>query len=90
VDVGVALTLGVLAWIFVFGGLGAWVAAQKHRSVNEGFALGALFGVFGVLIEALLPNLAPPQFAPEPLTRKRRVEEEENLQPVNWNDVGKG
>jgi hypothetical protein len=34
VDVGVAIILGLLAWIFVFGGLGAWVAAQKYRSVN--------------------------------------------------------
>jgi hypothetical protein len=43
-----------------------------------------------VLIEALLPTLAPPPRAGEPLTRKQRVEDAEDLPPVvNWRDVGR-
>jgi len=39
----------------VFGGLGAWVSSQRGRSEIEGFCLGAVFSILGVLIEALLP-----------------------------------
>lgn len=53
------LIVGLVAWIVggaIFGILGAWIADQKWRSGSEGFMLGALFGPFGCLIEALLPN----------------------------------
>ncbi len=39
----------------VFGGFGAWIAAQKRRGIFEGFVLGLLFGPLGVLVEAMLP-----------------------------------
>ena len=42
----------------IFGGLTAWIAAQKSRSALEGFALGFLFGPFGVLVEVFLPMRA--------------------------------
>ncbi len=38
------------------GGLSAWIAGQKRRDTSEGFILGFLFGPFGVLVEALLPQ----------------------------------
>ncbi len=47
---------GIFVW-FLCACFGAWVACQKNRSGHEGFFLGVLFGPFGVLIEALLPNL---------------------------------
>jgi hypothetical protein len=47
----------VLAFCTVFGLFGSWVARQKQRRELEGLILGALFGPFGVLIEALLPTL---------------------------------
>ena len=42
----------------IFGGVTAWIAAQKSRSALEGFALGFLFGPFGVLVEVFLPMKA--------------------------------
>ena len=55
-----SLILPVLILAFVFGCLGSWIASQKNRGGGEGFWLGFLFGPFGVLIEALLPTIAPP------------------------------
>lgn len=52
--VGVFLYLVACA---AFGGLGAFVAGAKGRSVGEGFLLGSLFGPIGALIEALLPTV---------------------------------
>jgi hypothetical protein len=49
------LPIIVPIWI-AMGVLGAWVAMQKNRSPVEGLMLGILFGPFGVLIIALLPN----------------------------------
>jgi hypothetical protein len=43
-------------WI-VMGAFGAWVAMAKNRSPIEGLVLGLLFGPFGVLITALMPNM---------------------------------
>jgi len=42
---------------FITGTLGAWVAIQKGRSDGEGFLLGFLLSLYGVLLEALLPTL---------------------------------
>jgi hypothetical protein len=49
------LAIVIPLWI-VMGFLGGFVAVQKHRAIAEGFAMGLVFGPFGVLIEALLPN----------------------------------
>ena len=54
--------VGVLAAIF--GGLGAFIAAQKRREVAEGLIMGLLFGPLGVLIEALLPSVDPNSTGP--------------------------
>jgi hypothetical protein len=48
----------ILTWLFLCGPLGGWVAGQKGRSGAEGFALGFVFGPFGVLVEALLPSIS--------------------------------
>lgn len=52
----VIVLVSVAVWMGVFGYLGSWVAEQCGRDTVEGLVLGALFGVFGVLIEALLPH----------------------------------
>ena len=44
----------VLAIGIVFGALGAFIAERKGRSHTEGFILGFLFGLIGVLIELIL------------------------------------
>jgi hypothetical protein len=44
-----------LAW-FAMAGLGAYIAAQKRRPIEEGVILGLLFGPLGVLVEGLLPT----------------------------------
>lgn len=41
---------------FVFGPLGAYVAAQKNRPKTEGFLLGFFFGPFGPIYEGMLPD----------------------------------
>lgn len=51
------LELIVIAiWMLLFGGLGAYVASAKRREVWEGMVLGGLFGILGVVVEALLPS----------------------------------
>jgi len=43
----------------LFPSLGFWIAGQKGRWPFEGLFLGLLFGPFGCLIEALMPNVQP-------------------------------
>lgn len=45
----------LIFWL-IMSVFGVWVAGQKNRKPSEGFLLGFLFGPFGVLIEALLPQ----------------------------------
>ena len=54
-DMGFLVLIGIAC---IFAGLTAWIAAQKSRSALEGFALGFLFGPFGVLVEVFLPMKA--------------------------------
>ena len=49
--------------VFGFSILGGWLAREKNRDATEGYALGFLFGPFGVLIEALLPTFTTEQAA---------------------------
>jgi len=67
-----AVWIGLAAWVGS-AVLGAWVAAQKSRSTFEGFALGCLFGPFGVLVEALLP--VPRIKSAVPKVRRRRLQD---------------
>jgi hypothetical protein len=47
--------------------LGSWVSKQKGRESEEGAALGCLFGPFGVLVGALMPNaVKQPPPPPDP------------------------
>lgn len=46
-----ALAIGV-----IFGALGAFIAERKGRSHTEGFILGFLFGLIGLLIELILSS----------------------------------
>ena len=38
-----------------------YIAAQKHRSMTEGFILGLVFGPIGAIVEVCLPTLEPPK-----------------------------
>jgi hypothetical protein len=69
-----------IVWILVFwcligGILGALLARSKHRKTWEGAVIGALLGLLGVLLVALLPEgsetptsapIAPPQLDAQP------------------------
>lgn len=41
---------------FVSAGIGAFIANTKGRSVAEGLLLGFILGIFGLIIEAVLPS----------------------------------
>ncbi len=54
------MTIGefLVAYIILgclMGGLGWWIAKQRHRPELEGLLLGFVFGPLGAVIEALLP-----------------------------------
>lgn len=51
----------ILVSALLFGGLGLYIASQKHRSLAEGWILGAMFGPVGCIIAALLPAKQPPR-----------------------------
>ena len=46
----------IIVWV-VCAFIAAGMAAEKNRPPAEGFALGLLLGVIGVIIEANLPTL---------------------------------
>ena len=48
--------LVVFAIGFIFGAIGAYIAEKKGRSHYEGFLLGYLFGLLGVIAEIFLPK----------------------------------
>ena len=45
-----------LLFAIIMGILGRYVAKEKNRSKSEGFWLGFLFSILGVIIVALLPT----------------------------------
>ena len=47
--VTIALTLGVIFQLAVFGPLAGWIGKTKGKAA-VGFALGALFGLLGIII----------------------------------------
>ncbi len=47
----ISLAFGVLT-----GAVGAYIAERKNRSHVEGFILGFLLGLIGILIELILPK----------------------------------
>jgi hypothetical protein len=53
--IGVIIFVVIVVGI-IFGALGAWVAHEKGRDTTEGFILGFLFAVTGVIVEGLLPS----------------------------------
>jgi hypothetical protein len=58
---GVAIVVIVLLVIWLALILGTMkLAKSKGRSAGEGVALGLLFGLIGLIIEALLPKRPPP------------------------------
>jgi uncharacterized membrane protein YeaQ/YmgE (transglycosylase-associated protein family) len=40
----------------VTGCIGCWIAHRKGRDKREGFILGFLFSIVGVMVEAFLPK----------------------------------
>ncbi|MGE4196031.1 MAG: hypothetical protein AB7G11_02760 [Phycisphaerales bacterium] len=63
--IGIAV-VAIAFCLVILGPFGLFVAAAKRRSKLEGFLLGLLFGPFGILIEALLPNGERPAPAGRP------------------------
>jgi hypothetical protein len=62
--------------------LGGWVASEKARDPMQSYMLAFFFGLFGVLIVALLPNGSY-----QPTTRSPEIPEEDELEP-DWNALG--
>ena len=63
----------------IMGFLGSYVATEKNRSGTEGFLLGLLFSILGVIIVALLPTKEKPKevlISDEEKERIKREEEE--------------
>jgi hypothetical protein len=46
----------LIALSLIMGFLGRYVAMEKNRSAAEGFWIGFLFSVLGIIIIALLPT----------------------------------
>ena len=64
----------------IMGFLGSYVASEKNRSGTEGFLLGLLFSIIGVIIVALLPTKEKKKDKPKEVViseeeRKRKDEE---------------
>jgi DNA-directed RNA polymerase subunit RPC12/RpoP len=49
----------ILIFWLLCAGIGMAIASAKNRSLMEGFFLSLLCGIFGVIIEALLPKEQP-------------------------------
>ena len=61
----------------ITGALGRYVASEKGRSGGEGFLLGFLFSILGVIIVALLPpkgNDAAPLDDEQLIKRKKEID----------------
>ena len=68
------MIIGLTALALIMGLLGRYVAMEKNRSKAEGFWLGFLFSILGVIIIALLPTIEKEK--PTELTDERRKEME--------------
>ena len=68
----------------IMGILGRYVAKEKNRSKAEGFWIGFLFSVLGVIIVALLPTKEKEK--PIELTDERRKEMELKADALKEND----
>ena len=83
---GVIVAGVVLTWLG-FASAGGYVAIAKNRPPLEGAVFGALLGPIGVLVEVMLPTLERIPLERYPISRKRQVEEEEDLPEIrNWHD----
>jgi hypothetical protein len=59
-----------LAWLFwacLWGGIGAYISAQKGRNEGEGMFLGAVLGPLGLFIAVMMPPPGPKLAAPPAL-----------------------
>ena len=65
--------------LIIMGFLGSYVAKEKNRSGTEGFLLGLLFSLIGVIIVALLPTKEKPKeivISDEEKVKLKREQEE--------------
>jgi hypothetical protein len=53
------LSLVIVIGLLVCGLIGAAIGSSKNRNARGGFLFGAVFGVFGIIIVAVLPNGPP-------------------------------
>jgi len=56
----VSLIFGLLVWGVVFGTLGGLVTNSKGRGWGEGIALGAILGIFGLVICVFFKPITSP------------------------------
>ena len=61
----------------IMGFLGSYVAIEKNRSGTEGFLLGLLFSLIGVIIVALLPTKEKPKEIVIPDEEKEKLKREQ-------------
>lgn len=52
-------------WVVCFGGSCAIIASSRNRSAGGWFALGALFGIFALVVICALPALAYRPWTPK-------------------------
>jgi len=76
----------------VTGFLGRYVAIQKGRDASEGFLIGLLFNLLGVLIISLLPNKEiqkqkEPQFSDEELKAQKEKADRINKKNIKTGNI---
>lgn len=70
----------------ITGALGRYVASEKGRSGGEGFLLGFLFSILGVIIVALLP---PKGNDTAPLDDEQLIKRKKELDLLNKKNTAK-
>ena len=77
----IATGVGSVIYLVICGAWGAVLSDEKHRSLSQGFWLGALFGPLGLIVVACMPTLAKPSTTEYhgALTRSRDEHDEEQL-----------
>lgn len=84
--------MGYTGYIILFGVvsgfLGIYVAKQKNRSTTEGFILGFLFSLIGVIILALLPSNEKPIERKQYASPAKPIKPKEPLDSSEKNFIG--
>jgi hypothetical protein len=82
--------LALLTCWLIFAFLGSWIAVAKRRDGPEGFLLGILFGPFGCLIEALLPNGSEAKYEAAQEAKRRHIQQKIDAEKELFRAIGEG